>query len=134
MFQAAGSGELTIHPTYNMSDITIENEIAVGAGQTKVYRGIINGKPCAVKSFDPVHDISFNAQEFQREVFIMSLFQHKRLASCICASTVRPNLFIASKLYTRGSIAELLKKEEIEFPLIIIMLLDIAEGFIIFIL
>ena len=131
MFQAAGSGELTVHESCDYNNITFEEEIAIGAGQTKVFKGKINGKIYAVKCFDPVHDISFNAFEFQREVFIMSLFQHKRIASCVCASTARPHLFIASKLYKKGSIAELIKNNvDLELPLLIEMLLDIAEGYL----
>lgn len=131
LYQAARVKELAIHDTtVRRDDLDIKEEIAVGAGLTKVYRCIHkkSGKPYVMKVYDP-NDIVFDLRTIHTEVFLMSILQHPRVVGAESASLQLPHLFVISDLYIYGSLAELMKVcDELHLSLLVSMLTDIAEA------
>jgi serine/threonine protein kinase len=62
-----------------------------------------------MKLFDPDH-ISFNVEEFRRELAILSIVQHENLVPCYgaCTTFMNGKLFIISELVAKGSLNDIL--------------------------
>eukprot|EP01096_Ripella_sp_DP13-Kostka_P014240 TRINITY_DN636_c0_g1_i7.p1 TRINITY_DN636_c0_g1~~TRINITY_DN636_c0_g1_i7.p1 ORF type:complete len:1914 (-),score=863.67 TRINITY_DN636_c0_g1_i7:144-5885(-) len=129
VFDAVREGEVTTHEKIPFDSLEIMHEIAPGAGNTKVFEVVYEGRRCALKRFD-VNDLAFNLKEFRSEMLIASALRHKRIANCLGGSTAPPNLFIVSKLYAKGSLAQIVSNVDVELPLpiIISMMIDAASG------
>ena len=132
MIQFVKTGEIFLNDSNtSIHNFTIEKEIAVGESLNKVYKGTFNGKSAVLKVMDK-DCISFSQEYFNIEVLLMHLFKHKRISSALAASISPPNLFVISKFYSRGSLGEILKnnQEDLSLPLIVKMCIDVASGYL----
>ena len=128
LIASARENKVTLHnDTIKYSDIQIMQELASSI-QTKVSKCNINGEILAIKYFD--NQVGFNKSEFYTEVCLTSILKHPRIVQSRYANINPPNLFIVFKLYSYGSIADLIKNSAIhlQFSMIISMLIDAAEG------
>ena len=115
----------------NFNEFIISQEIAIGESMNKIYKGTWHSKPAVMKYLGK-DSISMTQREFFGEVFIMSLLNHKRVVSSMAASTKPPHLFVVTKYYANGSIAQLLENPNVnlEYHQILKMLIDAAKGLI----
>ena len=130
ILEAARNKSLSVHSTdinWEQIEVDEDSELSSQAALTKVYRCNVNGVTYAVKNFN-VNDIQFSQKEFQSEIALMSLLNHKNIVSAVAASTQKPHLFILANLYTRGSLTDVMKAENLHFSTVLRILLDAARG------
>ena len=81
----------------------------------------------AVKKFDE-ESISFNSDEFQNELALMSVVRHENIVHSIGSCEEPENIYIVLELFKKGSIKTLFQTYNLHLPLIIHLALGAAKG------
>ena len=117
-----------IQTIISLNELHFESIIGQGISGD-VWKATWKSNFVAVKRFNE-DSISFNEDEFKREVTLMTVLRHENVSHCIGSSFGDGNYFIVSELFEKGSLLGIIEDQSvvISMKLVIHFALGIARG------
>mmetsp|Transcript_51575 Transcript_51575/g.129377 ORF Transcript_51575/g.129377 Transcript_51575/m.129377 type:complete len:611 (-) Transcript_51575:33-1865(-) len=108
-------------------EIELGQKLGGGAFGT-VYRGRLRGKEVAIKRLNTQEIDEEALDSFRKEVAVMSKLRHPNALLFMGACTTPGNLMIVMELMPRGSVHDLIRKEQVSFKRKMMMAKEAALG------
>eukprot|EP00727_Mastigamoeba_balamuthi_P000641 m51a1_g10574 putative tkl protein kinase (674) ;mRNA; r:55931-59252 len=127
VIQEATDGLIVVHNELDQRDIELGPLIANGA-TCHVYKGKLRGLTVAVKEYCDETCMSFDTHECRKEIALLSVLRHPRLAGCIGALTKDPHKLLVVMPYFERNLRSFVKGRDVPAMEVAALALDICQG------